>query len=98
MKSFLYATIAVITSLYIIACGGSDSFDSDKFFALNNGPVMVLNNELNQNVDPNTTVVVGGLDGAVNSNAQVSITNLETLEQRIVRSNNRGGFIATLTG
>jgi len=57
-----------------------------------------LNNELNQNVDPNTTVVVGGLDGAVNSNAQVSITNLETLEQRIVRSNNRGGFIATLTG
>ncbi len=98
MKSFLYATIAVITSLYIIACGGSDSFDPDKFFALNNGPVMVLNNELNQNVDPNTTVVVGGLDGAVNSNAQVSITNLETLEQRIVRSNNRGGFIATLTG
>jgi len=98
MKSFLYATIAVITSLYIIACGGSDSFDPDKFFVLNNGPVMILNNELNQNVDPNTTVVVGGLDGAVNSNAQVSITNLETLEQRIVRSNNRGGFIATLTG
>ena len=98
MKSFLYAAIAVITSLYIIACGGSDSFDPDKFFALNNGPVMILNNELNQNVDPNTTVVVGGLDGAVNSNAQVSITNLETLEQRIVRSNNRGGFIAALTG
>jgi len=59
---------------------------------------MILNNELNQNVDPNTTVVVGGLDGAVNSNSRVSITNLETLEQRIVRSNNRGGFIATLTG
>jgi len=98
MKSFLYATIAVITSLYIIACGSSDSFDPDKFFALNNGPVMILNNELNQNVDPNTTVVVGGLDGAVNANRQVTITNLETLEQRIVRSNNRGGFIAALTG
>lgn len=97
MKSFLYATIAVITSLYIVACG-SDSFDPDKFFALNNGPVMVLNNELNQNVDPNTTVVVGGLDGAVNANRQVTITNLETLEQRIVQSNNRGGFIAALTG
>jgi len=97
MKSFLYATIAVITSLYIVACG-SDSFDPDKFFALNNGPVMVLNNELNQNVNPNTTVVVGGLDGAVNANRQVTITNLETLEQRIVQSNNRGGFIAALTG
>jgi hypothetical protein len=99
MKSILYATIAVITSAYFIACGGgSDGFDPDKFFALNNGPVMILNNELNQNVDPNNTIVVGGLDGAVNSNTQVSITNLETLEQRIVRSNSRGGFIAALTG
>ncbi|NIP37678.1 MAG: hypothetical protein GWO07_07305, partial [Candidatus Dadabacteria bacterium] len=58
----------------------------------------ILNSELNQNANPNTTIVVGGLDGAANSNALVSITNIETSEERIVRSNSRGGFIAALTG
>ena len=78
MKNILCLSLALIASVYFIACGGSDDeFDPDKFFALNNGPVMILNSELNQNVDPNTTVVVGGLDGAVNSNAFVSITNLD---------------------
>lgn len=99
MKNILCLSLALIASVYFIACGGSDDeFDPDKFFALNNGPVMILNSELNQNVDPNTTVVVGGLDGAVNSNAFVSITNLDTTEQRVVRANSRGGFIAALTG
>ncbi len=99
MKQILYALQAVSVSILFISCGDSDDgLDPDKFFALNNGPVMILNSELNQNVDPNTTIVVGGLDGAVSSNAPVSITNLETSEQRTVRSNSRGGFIAALTG
>jgi len=85
MKKSLFFVLVIFTSFYYLACGGgSDGFDPDKFFALNNGPVMILNSELNQNVDPNTTVVVAGLDGAVNANRQVTITNLETLEQRIV--------------
>ncbi len=99
MKNILCLCLALIASVCFIACGGTDDeFDPDKFFALNNGPVMILNNKLNQNIDPNTTVVVGGLDGAVNSNAFVSITNLDTSEERVVRANNRGGFIAALTG
>lgn len=89
-----------LLSILYIACGGSSNSDGDKFFALNNGPVMILNNVnlTNEKVVPNNTVIIGGLDKSVNPHTGVTVINTTSSTERTLQSNNRGGFVTTLEG
>lgn len=100
MKKLMQFTFIIFTAAIYISCGGGEGSDEDKFFAMNNGPVMILDklNITNQIFDPANTIVVGGLDGSVKTRTEVSIVNLTTLEERTVLSNNRGGFITAIEG
>ena len=99
-KSLSLLYIFLVSFLYFGCGGGGSDSSSDKFFALNNGPVMVLNslNVTNEKPDPNITIIIGGLDNSVKPHTAVTVMNTTSSAQRTVQSNNRGGFVTTLEG
>lgn len=81
---------------YITGCGGGGGSGGEDFFAITNDELVILNNA--ELVDSDSSIVVGGVKGSVNPESEVLISNLNTLDQRTVTSNNEGGFITTLQG